>query len=365
MTVIEKGFSFFIVALLIACGVEAQSEINFETCLSGSAATATASAGNVLTTYELLCSDTLSPNSPHTFVHLCSLLSTGVITKSDGTEVNFETILSATTDEEKGHTLFAPTDAAFEAIGLDVVEALLDADSTVDAQIRNDLIARWMELHVLSANYLLEDFTCNGNLLAYNPSDTAAQQQVQKTRCAGPAGTFEQIGGGNVGELDQPTVGSPAGVFNQEFFPNTNNPVTMVLTPDADDSSKFGASSNLITCNGVVQIVDIPLRPGSTIRDGKGTKGYYGAKGYGYYGAKGYGYYGGYYGKSKGYKGLYNPGITATSFFGGRALGEEGVEEGSMEEPASGTERQADRANRRARLESLLVDANGQVEPMD
>ena len=314
---------------------------------------------------ELLCGVsgtlTVEPNTDHEFTQLCSLLSTGEITKSDGTTVNFQEYLSETVDEDKGHTLFAPTDAAFDAIGLEVVDALLDDTSDVDSQIRDDLIARWMELQILPDSYLLDAFSCNQNYFAYNPSNFVQQQQIQKTRCAGTAGTFEQIGGGNVGELEQPTVGAPEAVFGLHLFPNTNNPVTMVATPD-DSATGYSASSNLITCNGVVHVVDIPLRPGVSY-------GYYGSKG-----AKGYGYYSSYYPKTpKGFKGypvIGTPAPTSsaiTSFFGpsSRALGEEGAEEQSIEEPASEADAETNRENRRARLESLLVDANGNFEAMD
>lgn len=374
MAVIKNISSLFIAVFIVANDVEAQSTISYEDCLTASDVNAagfstTTGKGNLLTSYELLCGVTdtagtttltVDPNSSFEFTKLCSLLSTGTITKSDGVTVNFQDFLSDTLAANKGHTLFAPTDAAFDAIGLDVVTALLDSSSSVSSTIRNDLIARWMELHVLPDSYLSDQFNCNQNFFALNPSNTAAQQQVQKTRCAGTAGTFQQIGGGNVGALDQPTVGAPAGVFDQSLFLNTNNPITMVLTPDATDPSSFDTSSNLITCNGVVHVVDVPLRPGRSY-------GYYGAKG-----AKGYGYYsyyGGYYGKSKGAKGYGYP-VTTTStgqvvigsFFGGRALGEE---TGPVEEPLSEVDRNTDRENRRARLESLLVDANGNIESMD
>lgn len=129
--------------------------------------------------------------------------------------------------------------------------------------------------------------------------------------------------------------------------------ITRVVT--SDGSGGVRASSDLITCNGVVHIVDIPLRPGRQID-------YYGGKG-----GKGYnGYNGFYYGTKKAKYGYTLPaqtsGSSLVSFFGDGRMLEEGK---TSDKPKAETDRNADRENRRARLESLLVDANGNIESVN
>lgn len=258
----------------------------------------------------------------------------GPFTKSDGSPaVDFVAYLSGTTPSANPHTLFAPTDAAFDAIGIDVVTALLDQKAT-NPLLFADLASRWLELHVLPVNYLMDDFLCNANYNTFNPSNLLASQQRQRTRCAGVANQFNQIGGGNVGEIEQPTPGQPANVFAMSDFPNTNTPV-----PITSDSTGTGFSSNIITCNGVVHVVDIPLRPGRQSSS--------------YYGPKGGKAYGGYAGKaSKSY------------YYGYRTLEEDEFSIEDEEFPIEDEDRNTDRENRRARLESLLVDPNGHIEAL-
>ena len=273
-----------------------------------------------------------------TFETFCALLESGPWTLSTGEVLDLIDFIGEGVNE---HTIFAPTDAAFAEIQ-SLVDAALDLETTNPSAFDN-IVPYWLQLHILPDTYLASDFTCDDTYDTLNLSGRATGSQKQKTKCRGQASTFTQIGGGNVGSTDQPTVGQPADIFPTAYFDNANSNV-FTTTTTSDGTS---ISSNVIACNGVIHVVDSVLLP-SEISTYCGYYGYYGAKGayYGTKGTKGYG---------KGKAGKGDKAAGNRQFFG-RLLEEN--------KPAD-TDPEADRENRRARLEALLVDANGNIEPLN
>ena len=272
-----------------------------------------------------------------TFVTLCRLLESGPwITSNFGT-INLLDFIGTGVNK---HTIFAPTDTAFAEIQ-GVVDAVL-ALQTSDSVQFNNIVSNWLQLHILPDTFLAGDFICDDTYDTLNLSGNARTVQKQKTKCRGQANTFAQIGGGNVGITDQPTVGQPAGIFEVVNFDNTDNFATTTVGGSI--------SSNVIGCNGVIHVVDSVLRPGGLISPYYDYYSYYGAKGYG---TKGYGTKS--YGTGKAGKG--DKTAKYQQFF--NRLLEENT-------PAD-TDPETDRGNRRARLEALLVDigGNGNIDPLN
>jgi len=292
--------------------------------------------GNAITTNAI-------PKAGASFTTLCTLLESGPWTTNFG-QIDLIDFIGTDANE---HTIFAPTDAAFAEIQ-GVVDAVLALQTSNPVQFDN-IVSNWLQLHVLPDTFLAGDFICDDTYDTLNLSGNARNLQMQKTKCRGQANTFTQIGGGNVGSTDQPTVGLPAGIFNVDNFNNIDNfPTTTV------DGT---ISSNVIGCNGVIHVVDSVLRPGGLISPYNEYYSYYGAKGGNYgakggnYGAKGYGTKA--YGKGKAGKGD----KTAKYELVFNRLLEENT-------PAD-TDPETDRENRRARLEALLVDANGNIDSLN
>ena len=250
------------------------------------------------------------------FSTLCSLIDDFVV--AEGGAVNLKTFLDSSSPNDP-HTFFAPTNEAFEHIR-DLVDELstLKLNDIVEYE---STVAGLLQLHILPDTYLEADFNCDETYETLNLSGIDRYSQRQKTKCRGTAAFFNQIGVGNTGhDADQPTVGKPVQTFSLADFDTTD-----ILTTSVNE--KF--ASNVISCGGVIHVVDEVLLP-------RFFEPYYGSKG-----SKGG------YGKSGKFwkNGLFN-----------RQLKE--VEE-------EDSDRGANLENRRARLESLLVDANGNTESFE
>ena len=208
----------------------------------------------------------------------------------DGNTVDLRKFLDTSTNE---HTIFAPTDAAFAKIQSTVDEVLALQSTNPVAFAR--IVVGWLQLHILPDTWLDTDFTCEEVYATINLSTSSIFNQRQKTKCKDGAAYFEQIGVGNIGDGDLPTVGFPVDVFTMAQF---NTPNT-VLKKTVDGVS---FSSNIIGCNGVIHVVDTPLLPSNQHRfyhgghSTKGSKGgyRYGYGGYGHSHGKGYRARGGY-----------------------------------------------------------------------
>jgi len=141
-----------------------------------------------------------------------------------------------------GHTIFAPTDAAFAEIsgyipGLDALE-----------------MQHLLQLHILGDTYLTTSLTC-GKMYGTLNLDLSTQQRSQTT-CGGVASSAFQIGGGNVDD-NFPEIGNPIDVFNAfEFYAFSD---TFALR-----MKLFGHrfSADVVGCNGVIHVVDNVLLPG-------------------------------------------------------------------------------------------------------
>lgn len=216
------------------------------------------------------------------------------------------------------HTVFAPTDAAFSKI-----DGLL---GRLDDQ-------RVLELHILGQARLTQDLKCGQTYRTLNTQQDRRSRQRSKTRCIS-AGRSQQIGPGNSKNGLNPVIGQPNNLFNAEQFESQERFV-LNFNNDNDDNNKRTFSQDVISCNGVIHVVNEVLLPGPQGFSNSGRSYYGGGGGYGskasnypsYYGSKGSSgrYYGGsgkgigngnsyysrggsaYYGKSskksKGYKG--------------------------------------------------------------
>lgn len=273
-----------------------------------------------------------------TFTQLCQLLDSGPWVTSDSETIDLLAHIGTGANQ---HTFIAPTDAAFANIQ-STVDSVLALQST-DVLAFNNIVSSWLQLHILPATYLIEDFVCDDTIDTLNLGSSRMADQRQLTRCREEAFTFDQIGAGNVGDSSQPTIGSPTGVFNlADFATNAFTKVTTDLTT---------TSSNIIGCNGVIHVVDEVLQPGS-------NGFYYGSKG-----GKGFGGRGKAGGRGRwqyyGYGGRIPRGPLVPRYFPHREL--EGIED----KVGGEADRDANLEDRRALLESLLVDADGNTEKLD
>lgn len=278
-----------------------------------------------------------------TFATLCQLIDLSPVTTSYGNAIDVKTFLDTETNK---HTLIAPTDAAFAKIQDDVDDLIATCNSGTEQLECGNIVSSWLQLHILPDTFLLEDFVCDATIDTLNIANNAIADQRQKTKCRDEAFTFDQIGAGNVGQSDLPTVGVPTGVFTlSEFKSNTFTKVTTDLTT---------VSSNIIGCNGVIHVVDEVLQPGIVPLYGQK-----GSKGSSSYRGPYYGYNGGYGGKSGRRYGRYR--YRYYHYYHKRKLEGEELEGEEFEE----ADRDANLEDRRALLESLLIDAEGNTESLN
>mmetsp|Transcript_16097 Transcript_16097/g.40358 ORF Transcript_16097/g.40358 Transcript_16097/m.40358 type:complete len:340 (-) Transcript_16097:298-1317(-) len=339
MTGTNNVISAFLASVLLVSGVQGQTDLTLVACDSTAVG---AERGSKFTTYEILCgkdsSDTalasVVTTTGATFATLCTLIDLTPVTTSYGNTIDIKTYLDTDANE---HTFFAPTDAAFAKIQDDVDDLVATCNSGTEQLECGNIVSSWLQLHILPDTFLYEDLDCDETYDTLNIANNAIADQRQKTKCRGDAFTFDQLGAGNVGQSDLPTVGSPTGVFTlTEFATNTFTKVTTDL---------LTVSANVIGCNGVIHVVDEVLQPGTPFHGSKGSKGsqYYSGP---YYGrgksGRGYGRY-----RYRRYRPPYFPNY--------RNL------EGEVEE----ADRDANLEDRRALLESLLIDAEGNTESLN
>ena len=188
-----------------------------------------------------------------TFTAFC-----GIIDDDDAGFGPIKALLKASTGSRI--TVFAPIDGAF----------------TLPLPTTDDEKQQLIELHIVADPLTLDDLICDGVVSTINFFDNGVQSQ--KTKCITGGQPF-QIGGGNKGKENWPQIGtSIAQVFPPAFG---GNPVTP-FNFNADTGLSTG--SNVVSCNGIIQVVDKLLLPAedsgskSGSKSGKSDKGGKGSK---------------------------------------------------------------------------------------
>jgi len=290
------------------------------------------------------------------------------------------------------HTVFAPTDAAFAKI-----EGLID---------RVDEL-RLLELHILPQARTTQDLRCGQTYRTLNTQQNRRNNQRSKTRCVS-ALRSQQLGPGNTINGLRPSIGVPNNIFRKKEFKNQDEFNVYVNDNASADADKELFSENVVSCNGIIHVVDEVLLPGNTndFRSGYSpygstsyyngephTHGYYTGPQMGYYGPVS-GYYNGpavlpaasYYGykafkkgkKFKGFKGSKSYSPPRRYYNSGYFRNLEGAEEQAMSDAEFfGTDGLADieakiesvkdefaekpDENRKRRLEAML-EADGKIK---
>jgi len=203
------------------------------------------------------------------------------------------------------HTVFAPTDAAFNKVNAIVAQ--------IDEQ-------KLLEIHILPEARLTYDLHCGQTVRTINTDNLQKNNQRTKTKCVTGSIT-EQLGPGNSRAGHKPVIGQPNNIFNafrfqnQEMFSNllTNDSGNGGLANNNEgtdqNSFNFLFSKDVVSCNGIIHVIDNVILPGNGGFTGgvagSATNGYVGGYsnggGGGYYGST-YrsGHTGGYYGGGKG-----------------------------------------------------------------
>lgn len=385
MAIIQRSKFALLLAAMLSASVSGQSNINFDPCeltedtRSVGTGFSTGNEGSERRTYGNLCAGTDADDASddkdidsrigHPFREFCALID------------RYENVKALLSTGNSPHTVFAPTDAAFSK-----VRGLIDR---VDEQ-------RLLELHILPQARLTRDLRCGQTYRTINTQQDRRNNQRSKTRCIN-AMRAQQLGPGNVVNGLKPTIGVPRNVFARDEF--DQEMFKLSINDNAGDGEKETFSEDVVSCNGVIHVVDEVLLPGgaNAFRNapyygGPGPNAYYGA-GHGgpstpnYYGGSshshGPGYYSGYYGVpppppyyggyppprrggkgAKGFRPRPNP------FFFRKLEGEEGADadEKFMTDAeffgTAGAEdgsAQEETANRKRRLEALL-EADGTVK---
>lgn len=385
MAIIQRSKFALLLAAMLSASVSGQTNINFDPCGVSEDKRGTVSAGSFNSkregserrTYGNLCTGTDETDSSddsdidsrigHPFREFCNLID------------RYDNVKALLSTGNSPHTIFAPTDAAFSK-----VRGLIDR---VDEQ-------RLLELHILPQARLSRDLRCGQTYRTINTQQDRRNNQRSKTRCIN-AMRAQQLGPGNVVNGLKPTIGVPGNVFNKEEF-ESQDIFKLSINANADNGETDTFSEDVISCNGVIHVVDEVLLPGGSnafrnapYYGGPGPSAYYGhggpstpnyyggsshthgAPGYysGYYGAPPPPpYYGGYppprpYGKGgKGAKG-FRPRPNPNPFFFRKLEGEEGADadEKFMTDAeffgTAGAEdgnAKEETANRKRRLEALL-----------
>lgn len=349
MASIKHSFATFFVSVLLTSAVQGQSDLNFESCTYNTDATAVAlnnqistEKGNKLRTYEILCGKPANRNAfDNSGFTTTTVTNNGPVTTQ--TSVSFSTLCgyingAAGVDIKKyigegvnPHTIFAPTDAAFNSIGGEM--------------LTSDMVTTILQLHILGDTYLTSDLECDRvydtlNLGTFNSTQTmlSSSDRQSKTKCRGTAGTIEQLGGGNTQRKTFPTIGDPINVFSLSgnFLASgdvagTTKGFTSTVASSGTTTLVSYFSSNVIGCNGVIHVVNEVLMPPSFSGQISGKSGKSG--------------------KAK-----------AAKSGKRRELSDGG--NNNNDDEAAKQDREVSRENRRRRLEALL-EPNGNIEQLN
>jgi len=223
------------------------------------------------------------------------------------------------------HTIFAPTDSAFTKVNGIV--------GSLDEQ-------KLLEIHILPQARLTYDLHCGQTYKTLNTDNNRNNVQKIKTKCVTAANT-QVLGPGNYKTGQKPTIGVPNNVFNAQEFENQFQ-FSITVQDELSESDNAGDfnllfSQDVISCNGVIHVIDNVILPGNSFpQNAFNGNSYYGStyrSGGGYYGggsSRGSGYYGStshYYGGGKGSS--YYGGGKGTSYYSGSGKGSGGYYGGS------------------------------------
>lgn len=398
MAIIKRNSFALLLAALLSASVSGQTNIMFDRCGRAEDRRNNEDAnsfendrqGSMRRTYGNLCSGTREAGSTDDDIDIDSRVGHPFRTLCDIIDNN-PNVLALMNSGNSPHTIFAPTDAAFAK-----VSGLI---SRVDEQ-------RLLELHILPQARLTRDLRCGQTYRTINTRQSRKDNQRSKTRCINAARS-QQLGPGNIVNGLKPTIGIPDNIFRVDEFQAQRNFVVNVNQNENDnDADRETFSQDVISCNGVIHVVDEVLLPGNANafrthgEYSHGLPNYYGGHSHShgqmgdgsyYYGGyynrgHGHGYYGGYYGHhgrghahsvkggkggkgAKGFKGgarrYYNPYYSSVGpgFF--RKLGEEEAAmsdaeffgtDGMVENDATTSD-----GERKRKLEALL-EPDGNIE---
>jgi uncharacterized surface protein with fasciclin (FAS1) repeats len=182
------------------------------------------------------------------------------------------------------HTIFAPTDSAFTKVS-GIVGAL-------DEQ-------KLLEIHILPQARLTYDLHCGATYKTLNTDNNKFNVQKIKTKCVTAANT-QVLGPGNYKVGQKPTIGVPNNIFNAQEFENQFQFSITVQDEisNSDDDFNLLFSQDVISCNGVIHVIDNVILPGNSFPQNAYSGGYYGSTNRS--GRSGGGYYGGGGGGGKG-----------------------------------------------------------------
>lgn len=273
MASINNSFPAFILSLLLASGVQGVDVGPKANNFGLPSCTTTNGNGNSYRTYEILCdkqldqttpfasnalTNTVTKNSAVSFSKTCALIDAGPFTVSKGPEIDLDSILALGVDR---HTIFAPTDAAWDNIG--PIYSTIMAMQLTDKVMFDNMVSQILQLHILPGTYLLDDLICDCVYEAYNLSGLSENTQYSKTKCRGAVSTPYQIGGGNTMSDVQPAIGSPISTFSASEF--TFQATGSNFAYPRTITGQF--ASNVVGCNGVIHVVDNVLLPGDLAFD--------------------------------------------------------------------------------------------------
>mmetsp|Transcript_11805 Transcript_11805/g.24390 ORF Transcript_11805/g.24390 Transcript_11805/m.24390 type:complete len:422 (+) Transcript_11805:95-1360(+) len=310
---ITKRVSFAVLlSALLSASVSGQTNIQFDRCGRSEDERLTLNngdfendrGGSMRRTYGNLCTGTQEAGSTnddddmesrigHPFRIFCDVIDRNPSVKA---------LLST---GNSPHTVFAPTDAAF---------------AKVDGLISRVNEQRLIELHILPQARLSRDLRCGQTYRTINTNQSRRDNQRSKTRCIN-ASRAQQLGPGNIVNGLKPTIGVPDNIFRVDEFQTQRNFVVNVnVNEGATDADRQTFSEDVISCNGVIHVVDEVLLPGATntFRFASNTHGQANYDG-GHSHSHGIGGYSGGYGGNGGYRGGY---------YGGRGYGGNGGQYG-------------------------------------
>jgi len=260
LRLLSLGISF------LSFGVDGQTPF-FSQCVSPSP------TFQGITVYARLC--VTQPANVASFSQFCAAL--------DSAAPQMAQIKSLLQSSSARVTVFAPTDAAFQAMR--------------GPMPTGRELTRLIQLHILNQPVLTSDLGCGETVRTL---DVLGPSQRTITNCR-TGGTTVQRGSGNTAS-DRPIIGVPNGAFDlnaNTAFQDTElqNIVTALFpgNPWVEIRADGTLSENLPQCNGIIHVVNNVLR-GSTVSGAKGGKsGKKSGKNGGYYDGYYDEYYGNYY----------------------------------------------------------------------
>jgi len=308
--------STFSLVLLALTASTANGDINFMQCnndnsqltadsIRSAAGTGftTALEGSERTTYSNLCGGTgsfvqdqtsstnnnIDARVGHPFSKFCDLID------------RWDSVQNLLSRGQAPHTVFAPTDAAF---------------SKVEGLITRVNELRLLELHILPQARLAKDLRCGQTYRTLNTLQDRRNNQRSKTRCVS-ALRSQQLGPGNTINGLRPTMGVPNNIFRVAEFGGQDDFLVSINDNQATAADRETFSQDVVSCNGVIHVVDEVLLPGNandfTLAGVNPPP--YGYNQYSAYAPSYQGYMGSYYGGGGNYYGGPSQGVVGAVYY--------------------------------------------------